>query len=376
MRYVKSIATWMCRAPDAPVQIGETDTKSALGLSNGSIIKALPGGNPDAILSHGGSVWMDEFAFHRDQKRNLANADPVIVQHGGVLRITSTPFSDGDECWTVYANLDDKYPSYSRHKTTIVDAINDGLRTRKDEPIDLEVLRQGIPDPDEFNAAYMGIPLSDSDSFWPWTTLNGMRAVQPVTEGQRYGGFDVARVKHGDFAALGETVRNGDRYGLQETVWTERGVDYPSMQDGVVRAFNDRHWIRMAIDANGIGNETAERLAQRLGKARVDCCMMTPGDKADMQTTAKHLANEGRLWIADDRDLLLDLHSIKRIITDSANIKYDSDRNERGHADRAWASMLSLRAAGQGVVPRVQGFSEGERMDWGDGDDRSGRQEW
>jgi len=274
MKYVKALARWLCRAPDAPVGIGEIDRVNSISLTNGSVIKALPGGNPQHILSHGGSVWLDEFAFHRDQERNYYNAEPVIMQSGGVLRITSTPFSDGDLFWNIYSNLDGKYDSWSRHKVTIKDAIAKGLKTRKIDPetgehipIDFADLRAGMPDEDEFNAAYMCIPLSDAASCWPWALLNRMRALPPITGGARYGGFDVARVARGDFAALGECIREDERYGIQKSVWAERGVNFQSMQDGVVEAFNERNWVRMCLDGNGIGMETAERLQKRLGSS-------------------------------------------------------------------------------------------------------------
>jgi len=375
MRYVKGLSRWMCRAPDAPVKIGDIDRASAVAYTNHSQITAIPGGNPDAILSYGGSVFMDEMAFHRDQERNFYNAEPVTVQHEGVLRVTTTPFSDSDLAWGIYDDPDGEWEGWGRHHTTIVDAIDDGLVTRKGNPIDLEYLRRGMPDEDEFNAAYMGVPLSSRDSYLgDLIPLARSKYVDGWEGGSLYGGFDVAASGKGDMAALAEVRRLDDRHQGEPTVWAKRGNDFQVMQDKVVDEFNGRGWVRMALDANGIGNETAQRITKRLGTARVDSCMMRPQDKADMMTTMRDLMEHGNLALPDDRDLLLDLKSIKRVVSETGgNIRYDAERNERGHADRAWALALAVRAAGSDSGPGLSPLADGSRMDWGAGfGDRSG----
>ena len=365
MRYIKGLSLWMCKAPDAPVKIGNIDRAAAISFTNLSEIKAIPGGNPDAILSHGGSVLMDEFAFHRDQYRNYANADPVTVQHEGVLRITTTPFSDTDLAWDIFDDPEEKWEDWTRHHTTMVDAIGDGLLTRKGNPIDLEYLRRGMPDEDEFNAAYMGVPLSSRDSYLGDLIPQARKKyVDGWKGGDAYGGFDVARVGRGDIAAMAEVRRQDERHQAEPIIWAKRGVEFPVMQDKAVEFFRERKWVRMAIDANGIGLETSQRITKRLGTARVDSCMMSSQDKATMMTTLRDLMEHGNFALPDDRDLLLDLKSIKRIVTDSANIRYDAERNDRGHADRAWALALAVRAAGSRGTPAVTPTASGSRT-WG-----------
>ena len=346
MRYVKRLALWMCKAPDAPVKIGDVDRASSIRLTNESEIKAIPGGNPDAILSHGGSVWEDEFAFMRDQERNFYNAEPVTMQAEGRHIITSTPFSDLDLFWDIISDPEGRWPDWKRYKTTIFDAIRDGLRTQKGNPIDIEALRRTMPDEDEFDAAYMGIPLSSRSSFLgELIPLARKKYTEGWTGGSLYGGFDVARVSNGDMAAIAEVRRQEERYQAEPTVWAKRGQEFQVMQDAVVDAFNEHNWVRMAIDGNGIGLESSERIAKRVGPARVDVCKMTPQDKATMMTTMRDLMERGNLGLPDDRDLLLDLRSIKKIVGETG-VKYDAERNERGHADRAWALALAVRAAG------------------------------
>jgi len=367
LRYVKDLGEWLCAAPDAPVQVVYPQRADRVRFTNSSVVKAMPGGNPHAIRSHGGSVWFDEYAYHRDQKENYRAAEPVIFQHEGDFRIVSTPFSDVDMFHGIFLNRDGKWDDWSRHKVTIQDAIRDGLLTRKFNPIDVEALRRGMPDDDAFNAEYMCVPLSDADSYFPRELLDlaVLRYDPHFKSGSMYGGFDVARSKRGDYAALAEVRRDGDRWQGEPTVWQARGEKFQAMQDRAVRAFEDNGWVRMAVDAGGIGNETAERIQDRLGRSCVEAVIFSSQSKAEMAYALRGLLDKGHMSLADDRELLLDLHAIKRQVIEN-NIKIDSVKtDERGHADRAWALALAVRAAGKFAGPGLTPIAGGERLDWG-----------
>ncbi len=46
-----------------------------------------------------------------------------------------------------------------------------------------------------------------------------------------------------------------------------------------------------------------------------------------------------------DRDMAYQIHSIKRLVTPSKNLVFDTERNEKHHADKFWALALALNAA-------------------------------
>ena len=46
-----------------------------------------------------------------------------------------------------------------------------------------------------------------------------------------------------------------------------------------------------------------------------------------------------------DRDLAYQIHSIKRTVSASRNLIFDTDRNEKHHADAFWAWALALAGA-------------------------------
>ena len=55
--------------------------------------------------------------------------------------------------------------------------------------------------------------------------------------------------------------------------------------------------------------------------------------------------------IPTDRDLAYQIHSIKKLITPSKNVVFDTDRNEKHHADKFWALALAHSAA---LEPQAQ----------------------
>ena len=334
------------------------DKASRLTLAVGTRIVGIPGGRPEAIRHYGGNVFYDEASHQKRFRDNFQAGGPVIMQASGCIRIVTSAFSDVDLPWEIFGNDGGRYDGWARYRTTIVDAIEGGLKAKDGSELDLEELRMDLPDSDAWNAEYMGIPMSDAESYFPTDLLDICEKMPQLgeTEGLAYGGFDVARSIRGDVAAMCEVKRKDTYYSASPVLFAERGQDFESMQNRAVRSFTDYNWKRMAVDAQGMGMETAERLQRRLGgPAVVEAVAMTSQSKADMMTTMRSLMDEKRLSLPKDRDLRLDLHSIKRIVGDST-VRYDAERNERGHADRAWALALAVRAAGKAPPPMNYGY--------------------
>ncbi len=47
-----------------------------------------------------------------------------------------------------------------------------------------------------------------------------------------------------------------------------------------------------------------------------------------------------------DRDLIAQVHSVKKSATEGGYSRFDTDRNEKHHGDALWALALAVRAAG------------------------------
>lgn len=95
------------------------------------------------------------------------------------------------------------------------------------------------------------------------------------------------------------------------------------------------------IDRNGIGMHLAENLEYDTCAQGVD---FTNQSKALWATRLNIEMTRGQVPIPPDRDLAYQIHSIKKTITAAKNTVYDTDANERHHADKTWALALAVWA--------------------------------
>lgn len=372
LRYVRGWSRYFVKmgVPEARIV---RDRATEVVLGSGARVVAIPGGRPAAIRHYGGNVTFDEAEHHRDLKANMGAAGPAISEAGGKLRMVSTVLSDIGE---FYAILDGKRPGWSVHRTTIHDAIRAGHCKRDGSPIDIEELRLDVPDPSIFACEFELVPLSESDAYIGKDILDACAARwdKDFKGGAVYGGFDIARSERGHKSAIVEIRRDGDRYQAQ-VVTAERGLEFDVQEQLAVRTFRSRGWVRMAIDAQGIGAGPAERIRKTLGSARVEEVHSSPQTQVDMMTDLKAAMQGGRFAIDPaDRDLWLDVYSIRRKIGASGRISFEADVTNRGHADRAWALALAVRAAGRSSPATSGGITSGDRRDWGSS--LGNRQDW
>ena len=71
----------------------------------------------------------------------------------------------------------------------------------------------------------------------------------------------------------------------------------------------------------------------------------TNESKNEMFTLTKTNLNKGILKLANDENILADLHKIRRIVGPSGNLSFSASRDESGHADMATAIALGNLSA-------------------------------
>jgi len=127
--------------------------------SNKSRMIFLPA-NPDTARGYTGNVLADEFAFHKDAKRIYAAIYPSITR-GYSIEIGSTCFGESG----MFYELCEKENGFSKHCTTIYDAVAQGLET------DIAKLREGCPDDDIWDQEYCCKFVSDATSWITWAQI-------------------------------------------------------------------------------------------------------------------------------------------------------------------------------------------------------------
>jgi hypothetical protein len=107
---------------------------------------------------------------------------------------------------------------------------------------------------------------------------------------------------------------------------------------------------RLCVDRHGIGMNLAENLHAEF-HSRVEGIALVGQTKETLAVDLHIVFENEEISIPRDRELLSQIHSVKKTATDAGYSRYDTEKNERHHADRMWSLALAVHAAG---VARVR----------------------
>jgi len=290
------------------------------------------------IQGFSGSVWMDEFAWYTNQKQIWETFAPSITSvKAGETRaratILSTPF-EKNALFEKIVRDETKYHMFSRHTTSIHDAVADGL------DVDREVLRD-LFDHDSWAMMYECMFVDDESALLPVSLIQScvddtLRVYSQPHEPLR-AGYDIGRKI--DLSVLTAFALREGRHTLS-VYETLRKASFDA-QRNALGDFLDTHPNAMVrIDATGIGADLAEGMRKKYHRRAVEV-LFTAASKEKMALNLKKAFEDGKILIPNDPLLIADLHAIKRR-AGARGFLYDADRNENGHADRFWAVALAL----------------------------------
>ena len=304
----------------------------------------LPGGNrafflpcnPRTVQGYSGDLYLDEFAWHMKSRLMWQAAAPIITQEGR-LTVTSTPYTEHDMFGDLVTRPE-KYTRFSRHTITIHDAKAAGLNVNIEDLMELF---------DEFSFAQA----YECKFFADELSLLSPDEVREAfddhclchTENWIYAGVDIARYRDLTAIILSEQY-NVDKEKLVAVrhMDTMHKVEFEAQKLHLGGVFESWKIRRMAMDSTGIGANMAEDM-QRMYPGKVRPVYFTREIKEQLALGVKKLFQSRRMRIPNNRDLVVQLHAIKRKPTERG-FTYDADRNEQvKHADLFWALALSVR---------------------------------
>lgn len=351
----------------AGVLKAERETREEVELPNGSRIVSLPS-NPHTVRGFSGNVFLDEFAFHQDTESIWRAMYPTVARGYGI-RISSTPNGKQNMFYRLWAHD----ARFSRHRVDVHEARGQGL------DVDVEALREGIADPEAWTQEFECAFLDEATAYLTYEMISACEDDGATMEldisnfksqiGPLYLGMDVGR-KH-DLTVLWLLEKVGDVF------WTRmvremRGVPF-SMQRDYLYSLLEGSFLsggsaaikRACLDSSGIGAQLAEEASERFGP-RVEGVSFTSQVKEDLAVTARRGFEDRKLRIPRDRNLRKDLHSLKRSVTSSGNVRYAAEGRGESHADRFWALALALHA-GSSPEPEMR-YERVDRRERGLGD--------
>jgi len=343
----------------------EDDDITVLGIKipNGSRIMALSS-NPNAAAGKGGDVTIDEFALHEKQDDLYDVAMPVITW-GGQLEIIS---SQRGKTSTFNRFIEDIHlkgnpMKWSLHQCDVITAINNGFVERvnrvkalkKIKPMSrkefLKDLRAKCRSEGAWQREYMCRPSENQEAVLSLDMIEKcIRPDRMLNKHQDWDfiwlGYDIGRKKHlAVIVALGQ--KNG-QFSLIEMVEMPKWR-FPAQKKKFMEIYDSMPADGAGVDGTGQGLQMAEDLQDEYGEHAVDCVMFSEQSKQKMASLMNKFFSTVNIFIPDDNDLKLDLHSVEEHITDKNHITYEAPEGDIGHADRFWAIALALLASGVGL---------------------------
>lgn len=347
--------------------------KSAeIRFANGSRIIAIPA-NPGTARGYSANVILDEFAYHENpdaiwaamfpsQTNPLAGTFAARMKalfagesFAGItrqlrLRVVSTFNGRDNKFHSLWERREQN--GYSGHLVDVHAAVKDGL------PLDIEKLKAGLDDPEIWAQEYECIPADVSAVLLPYELIARCESQDATTvcapeyfaSGRGYVvGIDFARKKDLSVAWTDELV--GDVLQARE-VLEMRGMSTPDQVE-ILRP-RLRHARRVCLDYTGPGVGMGDYLVKEFGEwnpardlfGKIELCTFTNTLKVELFSKLKMNFEQGKSRVPISRVIREDLHSVQRVTTAGGNVTYRAPHTEDGHADRATAKALAVRAAG------------------------------
>lgn len=291
------------------------------------------------IQGFSGSVWLDEFAWYMNPKRIWTAFIPSItsVKAGETkakITILSTPFEEDSLFYNLIFDTT-KYYMFSRHKTTIYDAVKQGL------DVDIQILKD-LFDADSWATMYECQFVDDDSSFFPISLIKSCvkdySYYTPATNSRLFCGYDIGRKK--DLSVLSSLEKVLDRFSLcmQDTYEKATFENQRTIIKDHMNVFKNAF---LSIDKTGIGMDLAEKI-ETIYPSRVDGIYFTASSKEAMVLNLKKMFEDKLIQIPNDPILIADIHAIKRR-AGQKRMLYDAERNIYGHADRFWSLALAAK---------------------------------
>lgn len=357
------------------------DNELSLEFSNGARLISLPSKPPRGKARM--NVYLDEFA-HVQHDRQIYTAALPVISKGGRLRIGSSLLGASGVHWEVSQQQLRLYPGYKRKKTPWWECYAFSLNiklARQTAPAMTTSERVGLYGNERIKAIYANMPEEDfqqeyeceyvdeSTAWITWeeikanqgdiichlshnnkTINDAIRTIDAVAVGIRQGkieqalsaGYDVGRTRNtSEFAIIGKATTQA--YPLRAMI-TLDNCEFDDQLEVIRYAMDNLPIVSLLIDRNGLGMNLAENAEKRYpGKATgVD---FTNATKSVWATDAKMLCQQHKTPLPIDREISYQIHSVKKMITPAKNVVYDSDRNEKHHADKFWSWALGLAGA-------------------------------
>jgi hypothetical protein len=351
------------------------DSKTELGFvgngASGRLSRIIS--NPSkAPRGRKGDVYLDELAHYLTDREVYKGSTALILRSNGQMTGCSTPLGRRGIFWEIATEELRPYPHHTRQLvpwwvcrffcTDVPRAAKEAPGMSTEERVRTfgtpAVIEQFDSLPlEDFQQEFECLFVDESYSFFPYELIlpcaaGDLRLREDFTDvrirdGRLVAGFDVGRTR--DQSELVVAHQVGDRY----TVVFVRSYDHVPFREqeaDLRRLLTTLPIVRLSIDQNGIGKHLAENLAREFPQVVPED--PTAANKERWALDLKILMQQRGLEIPRNRDLIAQIHSIKRTVTAKGNVTFQAPVSRRGgHADKFWALALACQKERQTKPP-------------------------
>jgi phage FluMu gp28-like protein len=344
-----------------------------------------------------GDLVFDEMAFYpMNQQRKIYTAGLPVISRGGSIEIGSTPFGKIGQFYEIFTNEGNNYTQFRRYTipwwftkefcSNIPEAVKLAPHMETEE-------RVALFGKEQIKTIFQSMFLEDFqqeyecvfiDSALSYITLDlihantpGMRegdrdyeledgedekdieikvlrdadslilGYEPEIHGRLFMGYDVARFQDAAVIFVIGQLPNGMKMSVAEIEMVNKEYEY--QLDQFRKIMNQLPVVRACIDSKGMGDPLREALQKDFGTAKVEGVDFTNEIKEEMAISVKTGLERKQFLLQNDRRFHKQIHSIKRTPISGRSFRYDSTRDEDGHADSFWAWALADRAVIKGA---------------------------
>jgi phage FluMu gp28-like protein len=343
-----------------------TDAKTELAFESpgrGKHISRILSVPSKAPRGKRGDVYLDELAHILNDREVYRGSTALILRSNGQLTGCSTPLGRRGIFWEIATEELRKYPHHSRmnvpwwlstafcHDTKRAALAAPNLTTEErvalfGKPTIIEQFESLALE--DFQQELETLFVDESYSFFPYdlilpctsddiVVVDDPAAVRSPL-GRIVAGFDVGRTRDRSELAVFEQVE--DRF-MCRMMRTFVNTPFAEQEAQLRYLLGTLPVARLSIDRSGIGMNLAENLSRDFPQVVPE--NFTTESKERWATDFKILLQRRDVTLAKDRDLVGQIHSIKRRVLGSGKVSFDAERTNRGHADKFWAVALACQ---------------------------------
>lgn len=351
------------------------------------MIKFADGGKILSLFSARGytkaDVYADEITYHKSQSQTFKDCIPVIGRHPwNKFFVGATPMGKEDIFYDMFGGNLKKFRHFERHiifwwdstfycnnvpeARLYAHSMTTKQRVEKYGTDFLKDLYISFPEED-FQQEYEVCFNDEKVSFFSYDLIQSrmlwfdeydqehlavnLEDIAEWNEGILYAGFDVGRTKNTSELYVFD-LRDYDKDGSKKEKLIQvfhKSFDKTRFkeQEEFLRNFVLMYHSslgRLQIDRNQIGMYLAENLETEFPNLVVGVNLSNTS-KEKMANVAKMCMSEKIIELIPDRETIAHCHSVKQTVTTGGLTKYDTDKNEKHHADRFWAIALACDGA-------------------------------